>query len=397
MAVVRDFAYDDDLGGLAATEIDDQLRREFEAGNGEGRIDTAFEAMARIGMDRQATAGLRDVERIPERALDENVDRLFSAARSLAAHDAGHALGTVLVSNDDDVGIEIVGLAVEREQRLAVLGAADREVALHLGCVEDVQRAAAVDRQQIGDVDQRVDGPEADGAELLLQPVRRRVVPDAAHHAQAKQRAELRIVEVEHDLDRARIGAAHRLDHFRRGENAKLRRGEIAGNARYAETIRTVRRHSDLDHRIVEPEQRRERLADRRVLGEVDDAVVLVGETHLALGHHHALRGLTPDLACLENDARAGRHGAFPGEHADHTGTRIRGSADDLHQLAVAGIDLEYAQLVGVRVLSSLDHLGGDEGRERLGAVLDGLDLKADLGQRLGDLIESGGSLRDAP
>ena len=42
--------------------------------------------------------------------------------------------------------VERVGLAVEREQALARRARAARQIALHLGGVEHMQRPAAVDR-----------------------------------------------------------------------------------------------------------------------------------------------------------------------------------------------------------------------------------------------------------
>ena len=58
-------AGDDDLRRRAAAEIEHHLRRQLEAGQHEGRIDAALEAVARVGIDAELAAGLRDVERRP--------------------------------------------------------------------------------------------------------------------------------------------------------------------------------------------------------------------------------------------------------------------------------------------------------------------------------------------
>src|SRR5699024_11990991 len=55
--------------------------------------------------------------------------------------DLGERFDAVLVRDHADIAVERVGAAVKREQRLAVFGAADREVARHLLGVEHVQRA----------------------------------------------------------------------------------------------------------------------------------------------------------------------------------------------------------------------------------------------------------------
>jgi hypothetical protein len=64
--------------------------------------------------------------------------------------------------------------------------------ALTFFSVEDVQRAAAIEGDVVGDVDQRVDGAQADRDQALLQPFRRRAVLHAAHEAQREAGAKVR-------------------------------------------------------------------------------------------------------------------------------------------------------------------------------------------------------------
>ena len=104
---------------LAAAEVEHHAGRELEARQHEGRIDAALEAIARIGIDAELAAGLRDVERLPQRRLDQHVGGRLRAAGRLAAHDAGERLDAVLVGDHADRLVERVGLAVERQQALA--------------------------------------------------------------------------------------------------------------------------------------------------------------------------------------------------------------------------------------------------------------------------------------
>ena len=60
------------------------------------------------------------------------------------------------------VAVERVGRAVERQHLLAVAGAAHDEIALDLRGVENVQRAAVVEGDVVGDVDERIDRAQAD-------------------------------------------------------------------------------------------------------------------------------------------------------------------------------------------------------------------------------------------
>ena len=137
--------------------------------------------------------------------FDQHVGRRLRTARGLAAHDAGEQFHAALVGDDADGRIERVALAVEREQALALARAPHREVAVHFGGVEHVQRTAAVVGDEIGDIDQRVDGTQADRNEPALQPCRRGAVVHPAHEPQRESGAERRRrPEVERHLHWAR-------------------------------------------------------------------------------------------------------------------------------------------------------------------------------------------------
>ena len=164
---------------------------------------------------------------------------------------------------------------------------------------------------------------------------------------------------------------------------------------RTREAVAAVRRDADIDHRIVEAGPLRVRHADRRILRQVEDAGVVVAETHLALGQQHARAAHAADLADLQRDAGAGDERAGRGEHALHAGARIRRAADHAHRVA-AGIDRAHAQPVGVRVLHRLDHARDAERGEGGAAVLDALQFQADAGQRVGDLRSASRRSRDA-
>ena len=117
-------AGDRDLGRRAAAEVEHHLRREFEPGHQEGRIDAALEAVARVRIDAELAAGLRDVERLPQRRLDQHVGGVLVAAGGFAAHDAGERFRPGVVGDHAHGVVERVGLAVEREQLLARLARA---------------------------------------------------------------------------------------------------------------------------------------------------------------------------------------------------------------------------------------------------------------------------------
>ena len=197
------------------------------------------------------------------------------------------------------------------------LRAAHGQIAGDLLRVEDMQRPAAVEGDVVGDVDQRVDGPQPDGDQPLLQPFRRRAVLDAAHQPQREAGAELRRVAESSVTFTGHLAlAGDRLDGAVL-QPAEAGRGEVAGDAVDAGRVRPVRRQIDLDHRIVEMRIGGEAGADRRIVGQVDDAVMLVGQLQLALRAHHAAALDAADLADRQRHVDAGNIGAGRGEGAD--------------------------------------------------------------------------------
>ena len=209
----------------------------------------------------------------------------------LAAHDARDQFDAHGVGDDDHALVERVRSAVERLHALAVTGAPDREAALDLGEVEHVQRPAAIESHIVGDVDERADRPQADGAQALLHPLRRRAVSNTPHETEREGGAEMRVRrrEVEMDLGRAVEGANDGLRR-RRLQGSEPRGGEVARDPRDAGRVRAVRRHRDIDDRIVEPGEAGVSDADRRVIRQLDDPLVIVAELELRRRAEHSVR-----------------------------------------------------------------------------------------------------------
>ena len=79
----------------------------------------------------------------------------------LAAHHPAKPEHGAVVGDDAHVGVDRVGLAVERGERLALAPQPRADRALELVGVIDMQRPAAVVGDVVGDIDQRVDGAQA--------------------------------------------------------------------------------------------------------------------------------------------------------------------------------------------------------------------------------------------
>ena len=100
-----------------------------------------------------------------------------------AADHAGHRLHAGGIGDGAVLGGDGVVAAVQRPERLAAAGAQRQHVAGELRHVEHVQRAAEVDGEEVGDVDQRVDRPQADRRQAILQPLRAGSVAQVADGA----------------------------------------------------------------------------------------------------------------------------------------------------------------------------------------------------------------------
>ena len=174
----------------------------------------------------------------------------------LAAHHPAKPEHGAVVGDHAHVGVHLVALAVERNEPLALPAEPRADGAGELVGVIDVQRAAAVIGDVVGDIDQRVDRAEPDRLQPALEPVGGGAVLYPAHQAPGEDRAGIGALLVELKLDRDRIGKAA-FDRLHRVllQLAELGGGEIAGDAAHAEAIRAVRRDGDLDHRIVEAER----------------------------------------------------------------------------------------------------------------------------------------------
>ena len=236
-----------------------------------------------------------------------------------------------------------------------------------------------VERHPVGDVDQRRDRLLAHGFELALEPVGGLAVPDVADNAVGEDRA---VVGLDRHADRA--GAAAALEARAIGaQAADLGGRKVPRHAAHAEAVGAVGGDVDLDHRVVDLAVVDVARADRRVLGQLDDAVVVVRDQQFSLRAQHAFGAFAPDRTEFEGKVLARDIRAHGGKHGDETGARVGGAADDVVDRAVAGIDLTDPQLVGVGVLLGGDDPGHDEGGQR--AFFDLFEFKADGGQLVGD------------
>jgi hypothetical protein len=150
----------------------------------------------------------------------------------------------------------------------------------------------------------------------------------------------------------------HRLA-GRQAERAAGEGRHFAGDAGEAEAVGAVGRQLDGEQGVVEGQVIAQVGADRRVLGQHQQAAALVGDAQLLGRAQHAEGFDAAQLGRL--DAEAGQVGAHQRAGDLDAGGGIGGAADDLQQLALPRVHLADAQLVGVGVLLGLDDLRDDD------------------------------------
>jgi hypothetical protein len=111
---------------------------------------------------------------------------------------------------------------------------------------------------------------------------------------------------------------------------------------------------------------------------------VVGAEAHLAGRAQHAVGPLAPHLAAA--DLQAAGHGRADGGQGDQVaGRHVERPAGDLQRLAVASVDIDQVDLVGVGVRARGEDPGHDDPAEPLADAVELLDGRAEVAELLAD------------
>ena len=355
------------------------MRRHREAFIEERRVDAAFEACAGIAGQQQFLAGAGDAIGVEIRAFDQHIGGGFGTTRRHAAHNAADVVHLMIIGDDGHGLVDGIGLAVQRHDLLAVARLAGDKCARQLGAIIDVQRPPEVEHDEIGDVDQCRNRLLPDGLELLLQPRRRRTIGDTRHGAAEEGRAARRIVgpHLWPGAAARNIETGNAIRLGKRLQPADAQRRQITRDAAHAHAILAVGGDRHVEHRVADAGIIGIARADRRIGGQLDDAVMFFGQLQLAHRAHHAVRRDAANGGDLERDAAARHIGARRAEHTLHAGAGIGGAADDLQRFSAAGRYRQDLQLVGLGMAFGSQHFGDGEGGEPGRRIVDAIDFEA--------------------
>ncbi len=329
--------------GGAAGQVHYQAGGVLDRGARQGRVDAALEAVAGVGVQAQLAATAHDRGGREMRGLQEHGGGVVGDAGVEAAHQAGQRDRAIGVGDDQEAVVQRGIAAIEQLQRLTGARATHADAALQGAQVEGVHRLAQFQHHVLGDVHQQRHRTHAAAAQALGHPQRSGgagvdALDDTAHVAR-------------------RFGAGGQVDGQFTGAHGRNRgrverhhfagacSGHVEGDAADAEAVGTVGGQLDLDAGVGQAEVLDQGLADRRVIGQLEQAggvavqAQFLGRAQHAVGVHAAQLGrLDLQLADLRADH---------GQRRNQARARVRRAAHDLQVLALPGIDLADLQAVG--------------------------------------------------
>ena len=371
------------LGG-AAGDFQNELRGEVAAAVDLMRVDAALEAVAGVAVKRESASGAADVARGEVGAFEKDVRGAFDDAGFLTTHDASDGDGACVVGNDEVFGEQRVFLAVEREDFFAFLGAADGDAALEFIEVESVQVLAHLHHHIVGDIDDVVDGAEADAFEAGFQPSRAGADFDAFDDAGGVVGAAVGGFEGDFvGLGGAAFRGGFRVIAFAFERNAG-EGGEFAGEAEMAEEIGAIRGDLEVEEGVAFDDLV-DGFADGQRAVENPQAAGVFADPEFLAAAHHAEAIDTAELAFFDLET-AGQSCAGEGERDFVARFEVLRAANDLARAAAAVIDLADAEFVGIWVLLKGLDLSDDDlvGSDAL--LLNAFHLDAREGQEVGEL-----------
>ena len=248
-------AANDGQAGLdrAAAVLDQQLGDTLGGRGLQLGVDAALVALGRLGRQLVPADAAPDGGRVEVRGLDDDVGGVLVDLDVGGAHHAGDADRAVVVGDEQVVGVEGADDVVERGDLLAGLGPADDDVAMQLGAVVGVVGLAELEHDVVAHVDGERDRAHAGLLDAAGHPGGSRTGRvEPGDRAGDEDRASGGVV----DPDRVAVPVGRDLDLGRVGERHAEREGGVAGDAAERERVRAVGVDLELDHVLVQAEQR---------------------------------------------------------------------------------------------------------------------------------------------
>ena len=223
-----------------------------------------------------------------------------------------------------------------------------------------MKRLSYLEEDEVGDVDDVVDGIVTDGDEFLLEPFRRRADLDALDGDPGITGSALGVEHLHGYALSCPLAESGDVGHVELARNTvePQPRIEVAGDADVRRCIHAVGCDLILDHGFgLEVQVVLGGSADDGIGLEHHDAGMVFADAELVSRADHAERLNAADLGFLDLEI-AGKDGAEGGEKDLLAGGDIGSTADHGDRLAVTGVHLRDVQVIGVRMRFAFEHFG---------------------------------------
>ncbi len=383
--VVRTQRFGDRARG-AAGQVQDQAGSVLDGGTRQRRVDAALEAMAGIGMQAQLAATAHDRGGREVRRLQEHGGGVIGDTGVEAAHQASQRDRAIGVGDDQEAVVQRGIAAVQQFQRFAGTRTAHADAALQGAQVEGVHRLAQLQHHVLGDIHQQRHRAHATATQAL-------------GHPQRSGRARVDALDDATDVTR-RLGACgqcngqfarpHRRDR-RGGERHHFtgaRGGHVEGDAADAEAIGTVGGQLDLDAGVGQAEVLDQRLADRRIGRQLEQARGIAVQAQFLGRAQHAVGLHAAQLGRLDRQRADLR--AHHGQRRKQARACVRRAADDLQVLALPRVDLADLQAIGFGMTFGRDNARDHDVVQARAERGDLFHFQADGGQHRAELFARG-------
>ena len=365
---------------LAAGEFLDELHGAAQGPLGDVGVAGALVAVAGVGLQCVALAGLADAHGVEEGALEEDILCLHGGSALQATEDTGDAHAFLLITDHQVAGVEGALHAVEGDELGALRQALHDDMAAgNLVGVEGVQRLAHLHHDEVGHIHHIVDGAQTHGAQAVLQPLGALPYLHIAQRDAGIARAEVGLLDCH--LNGLAGGFGGEVGDHLRPLNLQLfalagvaDSHHVAGHADVRDGIHAVGGDGHLEQAVVlHVEILLGGHSHRGVVGQHHDAGVVGTELQLVGSAEHTLADGAAQLAFLNFvvfSIRGVNLGANLGTHHLLSGRHIGGAADDVQRTLAAHIDGRQVQVVAVGVRLAGQHL---RNHHMLQTTLDGL------------------------
>ncbi len=386
LAIIRNVARRGQARNLPTAQFLYQACGHFRTPDKALRIQAPLKPIAGIGIDVQAPPGFCHPDRVEQGNLQKNLGRVIGTAGQFTPHDAANPLRACRIANHRHAVFQGIGLLIQRQNGFPRLGPAHGQgIALNFSRIKDMQGPPQIEADIIGDIDQRGNRAQADGNQPPLHPGRRGAILDAPEMPPGDIGNITTDIRRPCPLDGGVIGA------FDRGQIQRLQCPQtlcrqIARNTAHAQTITTIRRDRNINHRIIQTAIFRKGHADWRVFGQVDNAIMVITQAHFPLGTQHAIGFFAPDHARLQIHTGARNMAARGRKNALHPGSRIGRATDNLNHVASARFHHADAQSIRIGMLFRFTHIGNGKRPQLRSRIINPFKLQTQRGQRIGDL-----------